>query len=62
MPNFLTGSRVRRRETSQTGTVVDVIKGKVADAVHVEWDETQMDSHWNRYQRTWEPSAHLERI
>lgn len=62
MSNFLTGSRVRRRETSQTGTVVDVIKGNVADAVHVEWDETQLDSRWNRHQRTWEPSARLERI
>ncbi len=54
------GFRVRHIHTAQTGTVVDVVKGNVADAVHVQWDDPQMDSRWNRHRRTWEPSSHLE--
>jgi hypothetical protein len=49
MSSFLTGARVRLRESRRTGTVVQVAKGNASDSVLVEWDESQLDSRWNRY-------------
>lgn len=60
--SFSAGGRVRLRETSQTGTVIERIAGNVVDAVHVEWDSPRLDSRWNRHHRSWEPSTHLEGI
>ena len=62
MIHLRNGSRVRLRESSRIGTVVEIASGNAADAVLVDWDEDQLDSHWNRQRRTWEPSPHLEGI
>jgi|GEM_PF-5048847 hypothetical protein len=62
MSTFREGHRVRLRESHQTGTVVEVAKGNAADSVLVEWDGSQLDSHWNRYTRSWHPSPHLEKL
>ena len=51
------GSRVRLITTGHTGTVEKV----AGTGALVRWDNSRMDSHWNRYYSSWERRIDLTR-
>jgi hypothetical protein len=51
----INGDRVKRRHSRETGTVVERVKGNVADSFLVEWDHDPRQGSW-----TWEPEGALE--